>query len=73
MALTMAVARRAAVSARSCGIWSQPSTSIARAMASAAQPLPKDKPRVLVIGSGYAGFSCAKNLDPNLFDVTIVS
>jgi NADPH-dependent 2,4-dienoyl-CoA reductase/sulfur reductase-like enzyme len=28
--------------------------------------------RVVVVGSGYAGFACAKKLDPQHFDVTVV-
>ena len=31
------------------------------------------KPRVVVLGSGWAGFAVAKHLKPRLFDVTIVS
>ena len=32
----------------------------------------KDAIKVVVVGSGYAGFSCAKNLDHKAFDVTVV-
>mmetsp|Transcript_16735 Transcript_16735/g.36919 ORF Transcript_16735/g.36919 Transcript_16735/m.36919 type:complete len:149 (+) Transcript_16735:97-543(+) len=33
----------------------------------------RTKPRVLILGSGWAGFTLARRLDKNLFDVRVVS